>query len=151
MIESSFGTNVGVSKRACTGLPANTSLVEGRLRRNAPDGARTVGFSQPISAVISIHRAGRTGRAGARGVASVFHTRNERGDVRQIERALQIQLNRREMPGGIAPVAKYEAAVEAYQKKVVVIPVTRGYQKSKPAAGLMRKFSPSNRNRTASR
>lgn len=137
--------------------------------------AHVVNFDLPQVPEDFIHRAGRTGRAGARGVASTFHTRNERGDIRQIERALQIQLNRREIPGGVAPVAKYDAVVEpppasrpyqqSGQRKVVVIPVTRsgggGYQKSggpgaKPASkapfhGGARKFSPSNRNKTASR
>lgn len=56
-----------------------------------------------------IHRVGRTGRAGARGTASTFGTRLERGMVAEIERRLAIRLTRYteagevpELPAGAA-------------------------------------------------
>ncbi len=42
-----------------------------------------------------IHRVGRTGRAGATGIASTFGSRAQRGDIRKIEKALNVQLERR--------------------------------------------------------
>jgi ATP-dependent RNA helicase RhlE len=49
-----------------------------------------------------IHRVGRTGRAGARGIASTFGTRAERGDIRKIERALNISLIQQVVAASIA-------------------------------------------------
>jgi len=40
---------------------------------------------------------GRTGRAGDSGVASTFCTRNERSEIRNIERTLNIRLIRQEV------------------------------------------------------
>src|SRR5208283_5397027 len=48
-----------------------------------------------------IHRVGRTGRMGARGMASTFATRMERSDVATIERVLKIKLARRAVPGEV--------------------------------------------------
>jgi len=55
-----------------------------------------------------IHRVGRTGRAGARGVASTFGTRQERGEVSLIERTLGIKMIRRAV-AGVAPVIEIPA------------------------------------------
>lgn len=49
-----------------------------------------------------IHRVGRTGRAGARGTASTFGTRLERGTVAEIERKLAIRLTRYTEAGEVA-------------------------------------------------
>jgi ATP-dependent RNA helicase RhlE len=48
-----------------------------------------------------IHRVGRTGRMGARGMASTFATRMERSDIATIERVLKIKLARRAVPGEV--------------------------------------------------
>jgi len=72
-----------------------------------------------------IHRVGRTGRAGARGVASTFATRNERGEIGRIERAINVRLQRKEVPGGIqreaglAPVIEIPTSSEPRSKKFV--------------------------------
>jgi ATP-dependent RNA helicase RhlE len=56
--------------------------------------AHVVNYDLPQVPEDFIHRVGRTGRAGARGVASTFGTPSERGAVRQLERALKLQLQR---------------------------------------------------------
>jgi ATP-dependent RNA helicase RhlE len=51
-----------------------------------------------------IHRVGRTGRAGARGCATTFAGRAERGDIARIERAIGLKLTRKHVPGEPAEV-----------------------------------------------
>jgi ATP-dependent RNA helicase RhlE len=60
-----------------------------------------VNYDLPQQAEDFIHRVGRTGRAGARGVASTFGTRAERKDVAQIERVLKLRLTMKETPDGL--------------------------------------------------
>ncbi len=56
--------------------------------------AHVVNYDMPKVAEDFVHRVGRTGRASARGVASTFAGRAERGDLRKIERTLSIQMKR---------------------------------------------------------
>ncbi|MGD1071702.1 MAG: DEAD/DEAH box helicase [Bryobacteraceae bacterium] len=60
-----------------------------------------VNFDLPQAAEDFIHRVGRTGRAGAEGVATTFATSAERGEIRNIERDLKLKLTRKELPAGI--------------------------------------------------
>ncbi|HEU0121807.1 MAG TPA: DEAD/DEAH box helicase [Bryobacteraceae bacterium] len=60
--------------------------------------SHVVNFDLPMVPEDFIHRVGRTGRAGARGVAHTFGTRQERNEVRRIERALNVQLSRQQLP-----------------------------------------------------
>src|SRR5262249_5908931 len=53
-----------------------------------------VNYDLPQAPEDFIHRVGRTGRAGARGIASTFGTCLERGAVAEIERKLAIRLTR---------------------------------------------------------
>jgi ATP-dependent RNA helicase RhlE len=64
--------------------------------------AHVVNYDLPQAAEDFIHRVGRTGRAGADGVASTFATSQERGDIRNIERLLKVKLVKMEVPAGIA-------------------------------------------------
>jgi ATP-dependent RNA helicase RhlE len=63
--------------------------------------AHVVNFDLPQAAEDFIHRVGRTGRAGAEGVATTFATSAERGDIRNIERGLKLKLTKKELPAGI--------------------------------------------------
>ena len=63
--------------------------------------AHVVNFDLPQAAEDFIHRVGRTGRAGAEGVATTFATSGERGDIRNIERTLKLKLVKKELPAGI--------------------------------------------------
>ncbi len=60
------------------------------------DIAHVVNFDLPQVPEDFIHRVGRTGRAGARGVASTFATRGERADIRRIEAAMKTRLTPKE-------------------------------------------------------
>ncbi len=59
--------------------------------------AHVVNFDLPQVPEDFIHRVGRTGRAGATGIASTFATRQERGDIRKIERALNVKLQTKQV------------------------------------------------------
>jgi ATP-dependent RNA helicase RhlE len=63
--------------------------------------AHVVNYDLPQRAEDFIHRIGRTGRAGAQGVASTFATRGERRDVQNIERELKLRLTVKETPAGL--------------------------------------------------
>jgi ATP-dependent RNA helicase RhlE len=63
--------------------------------------AHVVNFDLPQQPEDFIHRAGRTGRAGRRGVATIFCTSSERGDIRNIERTLNLKLVRQEVPSNL--------------------------------------------------
>src|SRR5262245_31618938 len=76
--------------------------------------SHVVNFDLPMTAEIYVHRIGRTGRAGAEGIAVTFCDREERGMLREIERITRQRL----------PVAGGEAGPE---------PVTRRDAPSRPA------------------
>src|SRR5580698_9303787 len=63
--------------------------------------AHVVNYDLPQAPEDFIHRVGRTGRAGAQGIAITFGTRGERRDVQAIERTLKMTLTRRDLPEGI--------------------------------------------------
>jgi ATP-dependent RNA helicase RhlE len=66
--------------------------------------SHVVNYDLPQAPEDFIHRVGRTGRAGARGCATTFAGRAERGDVAKIERTIQTKLTRRTIDGAPAPV-----------------------------------------------
>jgi ATP-dependent RNA helicase RhlE len=64
--------------------------------------SHVVNYDLPQVAEDFIHRVGRTGRAGARGIASTFGTRSERHAVANIERTLAVRLTRYKESGEIS-------------------------------------------------
>ncbi len=63
--------------------------------------AHVVNYDMPKEAEDFVHRVGRTGRMTARGIASTFTMPNEKGDLRKIERQLNIKIKRfRVRPNG---------------------------------------------------
>ncbi|MSV35291.1 MAG: DEAD/DEAH box helicase [Bryobacterales bacterium] len=79
--------------------------------------AHVVNYDLPQVPEDFIHRIGRTARAGARGTASTFATRSERGEIRQIEKALGVRLMPRQVGADLAREEKAPAS------KTVVIPI----------------------------
>jgi len=68
------------------------------------DIAHVVNYDLPYEPENFIHRVGRTGRAGARGASWTFVNPLERSDVRNYERALNIQVQFRELPSLPRPI-----------------------------------------------
>jgi ATP-dependent RNA helicase RhlE len=62
--------------------------------------AQVINYDLPDETENFIHRVGRTGRAGERGVASTLFLREQRKDVFELERALGIQMERVSLKGG---------------------------------------------------
>ena len=97
--------------------------------------SHVVNYDLPQQAEDYIHRVGRTGRAGARGVASTFGTRAERKDVAQIERVLKTRLTLKETPDGLgreerggAPVIVMPTAQKRFGSKTQSFkPKRRGF------------------------
>jgi ATP-dependent RNA helicase RhlE len=58
------------------------------------DIAHVINFDMPADAESFIHRAGRTGRAGERGVASTLFARDQHTDLLQLERTLGVRMER---------------------------------------------------------
>jgi ATP-dependent RNA helicase RhlE len=80
--------------------------------------AHVVNYDLPQVPEDFIHRVGRTGRAGLRGTATTFGAPSERGEIRKIERALNIQLIRRAPSAAI----RREEKNEKHAAPVIVIP-----------------------------
>ncbi len=76
--------------------------------------AHVVNYDLPKAPEDFIHRVGRTGRASAHGVASTFATRQESGDIRKIERALKLKMERRPVAPGIMSEPRPELAARKH-------------------------------------
>jgi len=66
------------------------------------DIAHVVNYDLPNASDDFVHRIGRTGRAGKKGVATTFVMPQERSDARKLERELKIKLEWREADKGLA-------------------------------------------------
>jgi ATP-dependent RNA helicase RhlE len=64
--------------------------------------AHVVNYDLPNGSDDFVHRIGRTGRAGAKGVATTFITPLEKGDARKLERELKISFEWREADKNLA-------------------------------------------------
>jgi superfamily II DNA/RNA helicase len=53
-----------------------------------------INYDMPNMAEDFVHRVGRTGRAGQSGIASTFVTSQELGELQQLERALDLRMER---------------------------------------------------------
>jgi len=62
------------------------------------DVAHVINYDLPELAENFIHRVGRTGRAGEHGVATALFSREERGEVAQLERTLGMKIERMPLP-----------------------------------------------------
>ena len=82
--------------------------------------AHVVNFDLPQAPEDFIHRIGRTGRAGLRGVASSFHIRSERNEIRRIERTLGVRLEAKQLPSALPEPTHPVSA--AFDEKIVVLP-----------------------------
>jgi superfamily II DNA/RNA helicase len=67
------------------------------------DIAHVINYDLPDDAENFIHRVGRTGRAGTKGIASTLFGREQRSDLMLLERKLGIQIERVREIGGEAP------------------------------------------------
>jgi ATP-dependent RNA helicase RhlE len=87
------------------------------------DIAHVINYDLPEVAENFIHRVGRTGRAGERGVASTFFGREQRSELHQLERTLGIRMermsstsDRREKGSSQSPAATRNDYIESTPK-----------------------------------
>ena len=99
--------------------------------------AHVVNYDLPQAPEDFIHRVGRTGRAGLRGTATTFGAPSERGEIRRIERALNIQLIRRAASAAIKREDKHERHVAPVIE--IPKPQSRGSYKSFRSKGAHRR------------
>ncbi|HVM74845.1 MAG TPA: DEAD/DEAH box helicase [Candidatus Saccharimonadales bacterium] len=88
---------------------------------HVPDIAHVINYDLPDVAENFIHRVGRTGRAGERGVASTLFLREQRTELFQLERALGIRMERASLNG-----ESFEKSAHAYRPGRERIPAASG-------------------------
>ena len=90
--------------------------------------AHVINYDLPDLAENFIHRVGRTGRAGAQGVATTLFSRDQRTELFQLERTLGLKIER--LPVDLGSLAKQENANEerltnmarAFKRQLVRLP-----------------------------
>jgi ATP-dependent RNA helicase RhlE len=87
------------------------------------DIAQVINYDLPAVAEEFIHRVGRTGRAGASGVAATFFTTLERSDLAALERNLQIKIRRASVDNDLS---REERAGPVDTSSLVPVPVKPG-------------------------
>jgi ATP-dependent RNA helicase RhlE len=95
------------------------------------DITHVINYDLPEIAENFIHRVGRTGRAGRRGVASTLYGRDQRTELFQLERTLGIQMEKMPVDGSAAEKPVRERANAAHAKSPAA---------SAPSSGLASKI-----------
>jgi ATP-dependent RNA helicase RhlE len=85
------------------------------------DIAHVINYDLPEVAENFIHRVGRTGRAGGRGVASTFFAREQQTELFQLERTLGIQMERVSANG-----SSFEKIARTHRPGMERLPATSG-------------------------
>lgn len=88
--------------------------------------AQVVNYDLPKMAEDFIHRVGRTGRAGATGVAATFFTAVERRDLASFERALNVKIERMAAPENLARETFGQIVDTSKLQAAAVVRGTRG-------------------------
>jgi ATP-dependent RNA helicase DeaD len=83
------------------------------------DLTHVINFSLPQSPELYVHRIGRTGRAGKKGVAVTFVIPSERGKLRFVERINKCQLTKQQFPSAKEIVKAKEAQVKDMVQKII--------------------------------
>ena len=83
--------------------------------------AHVINYDLPEVAETFIHRVGRTGRAGERGVASTLFVREQRTDLFRLERTLGIRMERVSKDGG-----SFEKIARTHRPDMERLPATPG-------------------------
>ena len=90
------------------------------------DIAHVINYDLPDVAENFIHRVGRTGRAGARGVASTLFGREQRSELTQLERTLGLRIERVRLDGEVqntkSPIRSETERFSMPQPKIVRMP-----------------------------
>jgi len=85
------------------------------------DIAHVINYDLPDAAENFIHRVGRTGRAGERGVASTLFVREQRTELVELERTLGIRMERVSTNGG-----RFEDIARTHRPRMEQLPATPG-------------------------
>ncbi|HYL92806.1 MAG TPA: DEAD/DEAH box helicase [Alphaproteobacteria bacterium] len=87
------------------------------------DIAQVINYDLPAIPEDFIHRVGRTGRAGAKGVAATFYSGIERSDLARLERTLQLKMRRGHVD---ADLVREERVSAVDVSSLVPVPVKPG-------------------------
>jgi len=87
------------------------------------DIAQVINYDLPAIPEDFIHRVGRTGRAGAKGVAATFYSGVERSDLARLERTLQLKMHRGSVDRDLA---REERVMPVDVSSLVPVPVQPG-------------------------
>ena len=80
------------------------------------DIAHVINYDLPQVAEDFVHRVGRTGRAGERGISSTLVERTQRGELRQLERALGIKIELKDADAYLAANTRPPRPENVYEK-----------------------------------
>ena len=109
------------------------------------DISHVINYELPEVAEIYVHRIGRTGRAGATGIATSFCGRDERDQLRQIERLTRRTINvEQDHPQYVRTAADHDAGEE---RLVATTQPSRATANARPTAARRNRAGPSGNSR----